>query len=1554
MVSKASFGAVCAVSSLLLFSACSSSGGGDLSFAILTDTDDDGLPDSLETALGSDPMNPDDPTPSGNLDVDNTFGPGEDALSDALEQYLANLGANQPVTARTDSDLDGIPDYLEVASGLDHLDFNIPIVDGAADSDESSSSGPPGDGITDALEAYLAGRGASFPVTSASDSDADGFADLLETQVGTDPFESTSPRFYDVFDVDRDGLPDHFELSIGSDPLNSDFPVFRGAEDSDGGLLGPDGDALTDGVETYLQREGVPTPVTTLSDSDSDGVPDYVEIMADTGFFDPNDPVQNGGSDSNNATGPADSISDALEMTLIRGGAIAPVSEATDSDGDGIADFAELLSGSNAFSSTSPSLFDHFDLDADGVPDFLELVRLNDPQDADDPLANGGADENNQLGPGGDRISDAMELVVAQIVGGGAVTTFDDTDSDGISDYVEALIASDPLDLNSPVANGDQDVTPETGPGGDGISDAVEALLISLGSSAPVGDSNNSDADIIPDFIELLIGSNPLDGFDPAPNQVSDIDGDEAPDYFELLFASDPLSPDIPLVDGANDDDRDGLSNALEELLRIAIGRPPGFDSMPLDDFDGDGLFDYLEAFAAVDILDPTSPAATGGFKDNDTNDVTGPGGDGISDALELYLSLGGATHPVTSASDTDGDFLADILEVTVVTDPFDATSPFADPNADNDGDGVPDSLEFVIQFLGVKGEIDAGTDTDSDGAPDYLEVLAAVDLLSGDDPVVDGANDLDDDGLSEALEAVLVQLVGGDFNSQSDSDFDGIPDYYEVQTASNPLLEDHPLLGGAGDANDDTGLPDTISDAFEMVLIQQGAMGPISQGTDTDFDGTADYLEVLAATDAFDDLSPVENGRGDPDRDRLRNSTEIVLVRLGADDPAGLLSDTDGDGAPDYVELLIFHNPINSNNPVLFGGDGNDVNEETGPNGDGISDALELILIRQGAKAPVGTPTDTDADGIPDYFEVTIGSNPFITDAPFPNGDEDTDNDTGPTGDGISDALEAVILFFADQVDVPLEEVTTLTDIDLDGVPDYIEVYLGTNLIDSEDFPDDGLAPEARGLALQGEALEGATLTGSYVYFDEDADFEGVPIFRWLREGVAIDGADAPTYVISADDLGKTLSFEVTPVSLYAWPLSSLVGDPATVSIGIPAPGIALTVGGPGGVGRVDGLSDLTLWLQADHGIRVDEDADDERVVGWSDKSSLGVQVKPGLVPPTFIAPSPGTSGTPGTPAAVRFDGRNGLTLPRTIAGEFTLVATFRTDELESWLVGSAPKTGEFADLLFGLSDGRPALTVVGRSLNSDARADDNQLHTLRAVVSSDTISLTLDGTLLSTLQRSAFGELTPARLTIGSATEGLGMFAGDISELVLFDRALNGLEQRLVDHYLTGRYGTRLEDTLYGAFETHPVDIAGIGRDGDLVQNEAHGTGEVILSNPTSLDSGDFLFIGASVASQLFSEDVPNGVAARLARSWAYTETSASTQGIGRVDVTFLLGADSLARTSDDLVLLMDDDGDFSDATLVDIEARYDAFRATAVFEGVELSGEGYFALGLFPSSH
>lgn len=99
--------------------------------------------------------------------------------------------------------------------------------------------------------------------------------------------------------------------------------------------------------------------------------------------------------------------------------------------------------------------------------------------------------------------------------------------------------------------------------------------------------------------------------------------------------------------------------------------------------------------------------------------------------------------------------------------------------------------------------------------------------------------------------------------------------------------------------------------------------------------------------------------------------------------------------------------------------------------------------------------------------------------------------------------------------------------------------------------------APTASAVAISGTAQVGQVLTGNYTYADANNDPQGTSTFRWLRSGTAIAGATAKTYTLVAADQGKTLTFEVTPVSTVVPTIGTPVTSSPTITVagvGVPA----------------------------------------------------------------------------------------------------------------------------------------------------------------------------------------------------------------------------------------------------------------------------------------------------------------------------------------------------------------------------------------------------------------
>lgn len=159
------------------------------------DSDGDGLTDSFEKLLGTDPKK---------ADTD------DDGLSDAYEAIRSHT---DPLSGDTDND--GITDPTEIASGTDP--GQLPDTDH--------------DGLSDLAEKIL-GTDAAQP-----DSDLDGLSDALETSLGTDPT---------LTDSDGDGLSDGLEVQYELNPLAPQSGLFQGLPGQLGGGGGTADDPAPD------------------------------------------------------------------------------------------------------------------------------------------------------------------------------------------------------------------------------------------------------------------------------------------------------------------------------------------------------------------------------------------------------------------------------------------------------------------------------------------------------------------------------------------------------------------------------------------------------------------------------------------------------------------------------------------------------------------------------------------------------------------------------------------------------------------------------------------------------------------------------------------------------------------------------------------------------------------------------------------------------------------------------------------------------------------------------------------------------------------------------------------------------------------------------------------------------------------------------------------------------------------------------------------------------------------------------------------------------------
>ncbi len=280
--------------------------------------------------------------------------------------------------------------------------------------------------------------------------------------------------------VDRGGVFSPSDNEITTAELTS-FGVFTFALVSTD-TTDTDGDGVPDFVENNALPPTDPTDPDDYTDTDGDGVPDFVESNSSPGS-DPNDEEDFGDQDG-------DGIPDYVED------ADGPPNDITDSDGDGVPDDVEI-NGDPASDPNDPT--DFTDSDGDGVPDYVETN--GDPAtDPNDPTDFADSD--------GDQVPDYVETNGSPVTDPNNGEDALDSDGDGVPDYVEI--------------NGDPATNPNDGT-----------------------DYTDSDGDGVPDYVETT-GENATDPNDPS--DFADSDGDGISDYTEGGYVTDDIFIENDLV----------------------------------------------------------------------------------------------------------------------------------------------------------------------------------------------------------------------------------------------------------------------------------------------------------------------------------------------------------------------------------------------------------------------------------------------------------------------------------------------------------------------------------------------------------------------------------------------------------------------------------------------------------------------------------------------------------------------------------------------------------------------------------------------------------------------------------------------------------------------------------------------------------------------------------------------------------------------------------------------------------------------------------------------
>ncbi len=923
----------------------------EVSIFLLVDTDGDGICDVddvdddndgiIDTEEGADDADNDGLSNALDLDSDN------DGIADIVEAGGTDANGDGLVDDPTDIDDDGL------ANTHDADDGGVPLVGIDSDNDGVKNRldlDSDNDGIPDVLEAGGTDANGDGVLDDVTDTDADGFADVVDTDDNTIPGEGDGGVSLVDNDTDDDGIKNRLDLDSDNDGI-ADVTENNGADTNGDGVLDAftdiDGDGFSDVVDTddnTIPGTGDGGISLGHDDFDRDGHPNYIDLDADNdGIY---DVIEAGGTDAD-----LDGLLDAFADVDADG--FSDVVDTDDNTVPGVGDGGTALPLPNTDAVTRANFLD-IDSDGDGIADHIEAQ----PTAGYTPFAP--ADSDN------DGMNDAFDADA----GGTPLNPFDfeldgtpcyidtDADDDGELDILEAWDAD---------GDGVADITPAgSDADADGLDDAFDAIVLSIatatvnagnGTVNPLTDGVLADADF-PGIGDLDYRENSMDA-----------DSDGIPNFLDV------------------DNDNDGIPDLVEDLNldgdNDPLTNPTNSDTDPLPDFldldsDNDGIADIIEAGGIdtnndgrVDDIDADNHLI------NDTNT------NGLDD---LYDTDNGGTALATADTDTDtkrnfqdidsdNDGLYDIEEDGGIdTDNNGRVDSFEDLNQDGWADsgttnGLADKdADGVVNFLDL--------DSDNDGTPDILENGGADENSDGK---VDDFTDGDADGAADVGMTVGVL----------DFDSDGVPNYHDLDSDNDGITDAEE--NGLPDA-EHNGLADDFTDAdadgwndTHKTIVQ----------TNTDGDANTDDTDIDSDNDGIDDI--IEGDGTDTNADGVLDDFTDT-DNNGLDDEGGLTPpDTDGDGEDDYQDL-------DADNDTVPDADENDPNGDgTGPDdtdGDGIEDYRDVdddddgLLTQDEADADGDMVyDDCDFDGVPDYLDRDECLDGLIIPTGF-----------SPDGDGIND----------------------------------------------------------------------------------------------------------------------------------------------------------------------------------------------------------------------------------------------------------------------------------------------------------------------------------------------------------------------------------------------------------------------------------------------------------------------------------------------------------------------------------------------------------------------
>ncbi|WKN31504.1 tandem-95 repeat protein [Porifericola rhodea] len=939
-----------------------------------------------------------------------------------------------------------------------------------------------------------------FSVQSTLDTDYDGVAD--DTDV----------------DDDNDGILDTNEGEDGHNPI--------GDEDGDGTLnyldTVDDGDAGDASSTDYTDADADSIPdvydtdqdgiVNHLDlDSDNDGVPDNIEAQSTLGYVVPNSDdaptyTANNGLNSAYTIGggyatdgitPVDTDNNILENL--------PDFLDTDSDDEGENDTREV-----GFVTASSST----DIDADGLLDDYERGTPNDGYVPNDGITNPSViftDSDSDVSSGGDvdyrdAVNDSAGIMC------GPVSTLYQTVGNSSSKKAEVYRYNPFLQ---------------------------QYLKVGELEGVTNGSATNSAYNAVTQLVYSSTGGKDLRVYDPANDfsYVGTITINSTQSFNNVLFAQGNLvgfikGTKIVKFDVSTISSYPATVNVTETNITGTFSTSN--DYALLGDYVYGVTGNSPPKLVKVDVNTGAATTIDLTFANNTSNTEAAGGGYGASwqDRFGNFYTFNNNNGDIYKIADvenaTTGAAITKIL--------------LAAPSGQNDGFGCelnPDPLDWDGDSISD----DIDVDDDNDGILDTEEDAN----IDGDNDPLTNFTDTDGDNIPDGYD--------------QDADGDGIPDNIEAQTTAGYIAPN-----GVYDANGlDTAYPPgglTPVNTDAAFLISD--LIPDYQDVDSDNDGIYDLIEanlVLSNRDQDGDgldnnidttigLEDANGIIGDPTTLPNSSGTGDIDVRDAKDtDGDGLQDvsddDDDNDGIPDALEAPSGNDPLGDADgdgapnfaDVVNGGGGGDgsTTDYTDSDGNGIPDIYDI----DGDGIPNHLDLDSDNDGI--YDAVEAGHSQAQTDGKV----------DGPVGtDGLPDAVQGAGQENSGTIDyLPLDSEATP-----DGTSDFIEIDAdgdGCNDVREAGFTDG----DNNGFLGEGTLGAGLKVNSSGVV-TSGTDGYTTPAADYTDETVKVACNRPPTAADNTLTTNEDVVLTITLTDLGYSDLDSDQLDKATIEL-VPVQGI-------------------------------------------------------------------------------------------------------------------------------------------------------------------------------------------------------------------------------------------------------------------------------------------------------------------------------------------------------------------------------------------------------------